>query len=104
MGVFSRRRIAPGKMQEYEDFIKTEILPIYKKAKEPYTVTRRGLGANNNDVTSISWVNKASDLDAGPPTTRALGAAGAAKLAARTAGLATLVDQVVRRRVAELSY
>lgn len=104
MGVFSRRRIAPGKMQEYEDFIKTEILPVYKKAKEPYTVTRRGLGANNNDVTSISWVNKATDLDAGPPTTRALGAAGAAKLAARTAGLATLVDQVVRRRVAELSY
>lgn len=49
MSVFSRRRIAPGKVQEYQDFIKTEILPIYQKAKVPYTVTRRGLGANGSD-------------------------------------------------------
>src|SRR5437879_6366900 len=32
MGIFTRRRVAAGKMQEYESFVKNEILPIYKKA------------------------------------------------------------------------
>ncbi len=104
MGVFTRRRVAAGKMQDYQSFIKNEILPIYKKAEARYTVSRRGLGANSNDVVSITWLSKAADLDAGPLITRALGQEGAAKLAAKGAGLATLIETVVRQRVPELSY
>ncbi|MEO8051594.1 MAG: hypothetical protein ABI833_14340 [Acidobacteriota bacterium] len=97
-------RVAPGRLQDYQDFVKSEILPIYKKANDGYTVTRRGLGANSSDVTAISWLNKMADIDAGSPITRALGPTGAAKLLAKTAGMATLVEQVVRRKVPELSY
>jgi hypothetical protein len=104
MGVFTRVRVASGRMQEYQNFVKAEILPLYKKMNARYSVSRRGLGANTNDLTSITWVYKAADLDAGSPVTRALGADGAAKLMAKTAGMTTLIEQVVRREVPELSY
>jgi len=104
LGVFTRVRVATGKLEDYETFVKSEILPIYKKADVGMTVTRRGLGANANDVVQVSWLTKMADIDAGSPITRALGPAGAAKLLAKTAGMATLVEQVVRRRVPDLSY
>lgn len=104
MGVFTRRRVASGKMQEYQNFIKSEVLPIYKKADARYTVSRRGLGANSNDMVSITWINKAADLDAGSLVVRTLGPEGTAKLVAKGAGLATLIDTVVRQRVSELSF
>jgi len=104
LGVFTRVRVATGRLEDYEAFLKGEILPIYKKADVGMTVSRRGLGANSNDVVQISWLNKMADIDIGSPITRALGPAGAAKLIAKTAGMGTLVEQVVRRRVADLSY
>ena len=104
LGVFTRVRVATGKSEDYEALVKNEVLPIYKKADVGLTVARRGLGANSNDVTQISWLDKMADIDAGSPITRALGPAGAAKLLAKTAGMATLVEQVVRRRVPDLSY
>jgi len=36
--------------------------------------------------------------------TRTLGADGAAKLMSKTAGMVTLIEQVVRRRVPDLSF
>jgi hypothetical protein len=104
MGVFTRRRVASGKMQEYENFIKSEVLPIYKKADARYTVSRRGLGANSNDMVSITWIDKAADLDAGSLVVRTLGPEGTAKLVAKGAGFATLMETVVRRRAPELSF
>lgn len=104
LGVFTRVRVATGRLEDYEAFLKGEILPIYKKADVGMTVTRRGLGANSNDVIQISWLSKMADIDVGSPITRALGPAGAAKLLAKTAGMGTLVEQVVRRRVPDLTY
>ena len=104
LGVFTRVRVATGRLEDYEAFLKGEILPIYKKADVGMTVSRRGLGANSNDVIQISWLSKMADIDVESPITRALGPAGAAKLLAKTAGMATLVEQVVRRRVLDLSY
>lgn len=104
LGVFTRVRVATGKLEDYEAFLKGEILPIYKKADVGMTVSRRGLGADSNDVVQISWLSKMADIDVGSPITRALGPAGTAKLLAKTAGMGTLVEQVVRRRVPDLSY
>jgi hypothetical protein len=104
IGVFTRVRVAPGKLPDYEAFVKSEILPIYKKANVPITHTRRGLGANNNDVTSIAWLTKMADIDAGSPLLRALGPAGLSKLLAKSGTMSTLVEQIVRRRVPDLSF
>lgn len=100
----TRRRVAPGKVQDYENFIKSEMLPLYKKAKVPFTLSRRGFGANNSDFVSTTYYNKLADLDAGNPLTRLVGQEAFAKVAAKGAGLSTVVENVVRRRVDDLSY
>jgi hypothetical protein len=105
IAVYTRVRVADGKMQEYLNFVKTELLPLYKKANVRFTVVQRGLGANANDLTQVRSVgDKYADFDAGSVLTRALGAEGATKLLAKSAGMATLVEQVVRRRVPDLSF
>lgn len=102
--VSTRVRVAPGKTEDYQALIKNEILPAYKKGKVFFTASRRSLGANSNDIVLTTYYDKFADLDAGPALTRLLGTEGSAKVLAKTVGLGTLVEQVVRRRVADLSY
>jgi hypothetical protein len=77
---------------------------VYKKTKVRYSVSRRGFGANTNDRTLITYHPNFADLDAGSPLTRTLGTEGVAKVLAKGVGLSTTIEQVVRRRVADLSY
>jgi hypothetical protein len=75
--VSTRVRIAPGRMPDFENIIKTDVLPAYKKLKVTYTVNCRGLGTNSNDVTLSTGYTKYADLDAPNPIVRALGPDGA---------------------------
>ena len=102
--VVTRYRIAAGKMADYQSLIKSEVLPVHKKAKVSVTVAQRGFGANHNDVGVAVYYAKMADLDLGAPTTRQLGADGAAKLDAKFVGIRTPIERIVRRRVADLSY
>lgn len=107
--VITRRRVAAGKRQEYEAYIKNDILPLYKKAKAEgkvlgYTVSARGLGSFGNEIGSSVSLAKAADLDKGPALTQMLGREGAAKVAAKGAGLTTVIETVVRQRIADLSF
>ena len=102
--VSTRVRIAPGRMQDFQNVIKSDVLPVYKKLKVTYTVNRRGLGTNSNDVTLSTGYSKYADLDGGSPLVRALGQDGAAKVLGKLTGIATLIEQVVRSRVADLSF
>jgi len=99
-----RLRLAPGKMDEFQNLFKAEMLPAYKKVKADVTVTVRSLGANPNDVTITSPIAKYADLDKGPPVVQALGPDGAAKLAQKFTGTGTIVEIVVRTRLADLSF
>jgi hypothetical protein len=105
-----RRRVAPGKQQEYETFLKNEIAPIYRKAKAEgkiagYSFARRSLGATAaGEVTQFLYHNNFAEIDRGSVLVQMLGPEAAAKLTAKAAGLFTDVDQVVHRRVAELSF
>ena len=63
VSVSSRVRVAPGKAQDYQNFIKNEILPLYKKAKAEgkvlgYSVSRRGFGASANEFTVTTYYSK----------------------------------------------
>ncbi len=109
VSVTTRVRVAPGKVEDFENYIKTDLLPVYKKAKAEgkiagYVVSRRSLGTNALERTQTVYFNKFADLDGGPTLTRMLGQEGAGKLLAKSAGMATLIEQVVRRRVADLSF
>jgi hypothetical protein len=102
--VSARYRIAPGKIQDFESLVKSEVLPVYKKSKVRFTVNRRGPGTNTSDVTMTTYYAKFADLDGGPFLVKQLGQAGADKLNAKFVGIRTMIEVVTRRRVADLSF
>jgi hypothetical protein len=104
MLVSAHYRIAPGKMQDFENLMKAEILPIYKKAKVGLIVNQRGAGANTNDVTVSTVYTKFADMEGGPFLTQQLGAEAAARLNAKFIGIRNTVEVVVRRKVPDLSF
>jgi hypothetical protein len=104
MIVIARYRVAPGRMQEFESLIKTEVLPGFRKAKMALTVNHRGMGANPNDITFTPFMTKYAEMDLGSPPVRALGQETVTKLGPRVAALATNIDTVIRRRVPDLSF
>ncbi len=99
-----RYRIAPGKMNDFIALVKSDVLPVYKKAKVTLIVSRRGPGANTNDVTMSTGYQKYAQMDGGPFMTQQLGEDGAAKLAAKFAPFRTTVEVLVRHRVDDLSF
>ena len=102
--VTTRYRIAVGKMDEFQGLVKSELLPVYKKNKVGFLVTRRTLGANTNDVTLSIAYKKYADLDGGPMLTKLVGQESAAKINAKFSGIRTPVETLVRSRVADLSF
>jgi hypothetical protein len=99
-----RYRIAPGKMTDFENLVKSDILPVYKKAKVPLLVSRRGPGANTTDVTMTTGITKYADLDGGPFLTKQLGQEAVNRINAKFTGIRTLIEVVVRNRVDDLSF
>jgi len=104
MIVSARYRIAPGKATEFQNLVKSEILPVYKKAKVGLTVSQRGPGANPNDVTMSTAYSKFADLDGGPFIAKQLGQEAANRVNAKFVGIRTLIEVVVRTRVQDLSF
>jgi hypothetical protein len=104
MIVTARYRIAPGKMQDFQSLVKSDVLPVYKKAKTPLIVNLRGAGANPNEVTLSTGYSKFADMDGGPFMVKQLGQEGANRVNAKFTGIRTLVEVVVRTRVADLSF
>jgi hypothetical protein len=104
------RRFLPGKRGEYETLIRAEVLPAMRKAREMgklagYTYMTRGVGAAANEFTETEHFTKFADLDGGNPLALALGGTQAANaLNAKRTALATTMQVVVRRRVADLSF
>jgi hypothetical protein len=104
-----RYRVEPGKNQDYESYLKTDLIPVYAKAKAAgkiagYSVSRRGPGATTRDRTLVIYSDKIASMEAGTVTVQMLGQEGSAKLIAKGRGLASLVEVLVRRRVADLSF
>jgi hypothetical protein len=99
-----RYRITPGKMQDFENLVKSDVLPVYKKAKVGLLVTQRGPGANTADVVMGTQYSKYADLDGGPFLLKQLGQEAVNKLNAKFVGIRTQVEVVVRTRVADLSF
>ncbi len=99
-----RYRIAPGRLPDFENLVKSDVLPVYKKAKVGLIVNQRGPGTNTTDVTMSTEYFKMADLDGGPFLVKQLGADAANKLNAKFAGIRTLIEVIVRNRVADLSF
>lgn len=102
--IATRFRVANGKMPEFENLIKTEVLPGFKAKKIPLAASHRSMGANPNDIVFITPVASYSEMDLGSAPVRALGQEAVEKLGSRVAPLATNVETIVRIRVPDLSF
>jgi len=100
----TRIRVAPGKMTDYLNVIKTEITPAFKKAKLTLVVNRRGFGTNGNDLNVTTPLDKYADLDGQSPFVKALGQDGLTKLGPKLASMSAVFETIVRTRVADLSF
>ena len=103
------RRVPPGRAQDYVSFYRADVFPALKKAKADgkiagATIAIRGVGAQANELTTTEYYNKFADMDAGSPVAAVVGVEANAKINAKGAPLATTVQTVIRRRVAELSF
>jgi hypothetical protein len=103
------RRTAPGKQQEFLDFIKADLLPAYKKAKADgkiagFSVWTRGVGAPAGEVAINIALNKFVDMEAGDPLVQVLGQAAVTKLNAKRDALSAPVQTNIRRRLPDLSF
>jgi hypothetical protein len=98
-------RVAPGKRPDYEKLVKTDILPAMKKLElDGYSVYETMLGGNSSDWVSVTPLKKFADLDAGLPLVRALGQAGADKVAAKSASIIVSLERIISRARMDLSY
>ena len=95
---------AAGKMQEYQELYKTEVVPALKKAAAYVNVASRRLGTDGLDLTFETPMNKFAELDAPPALVGSLGPEGAARLTAKLNGLATVVENTIWVRENNLSY
>lgn len=108
--VVTRVRVAPGRTQDYENFVKTDLVPVYRRAKAEgkiagYNINRRSYGANAQDRTVVIHYNKFADLDGGPILARMLGGQEQVdRLLAKANPMRAPVEQVILRRVADLSF
>jgi hypothetical protein len=84
--------------------MKSDLLPVYKKAGVRMTVNQRGPGTNPNDVTVGSYYKSFADWGGQPLLLKQLGQDAANKINAKFIGVRTLIEVVTRRRVDELSF
>ena len=105
LAVLSAISVTPGRMLDYENHVKTEVLPIQKKAEAlGYWVSQTVFGGDGNEIVTLNLVDTFADLEKGPAAVRVLGAEGAAKLLAKTAGIVARVERSVIRYDPDLSF
>jgi hypothetical protein len=104
VAVISDYSIAAGKTQEFENYIKTELMPAHKQVKSPgFSVFQTLFGGAPTFVVATMAPNMAA-LDQGPAIARAFGQAGAARAQQKLTGVVTHVERTVVRVVPDLSF
>jgi hypothetical protein len=103
-------RMNPGSGPIYRAFVRDELIPLNRQALDGgmiagFSVSIYGQGAPEPGVWSqTTYLPNMAALDAGGVAARILGDAGAQAQGARANQLRTVIRNVVRRRVPELSY
>ena len=98
-------RLLPGKAPEFATWMKDEYIPAVKKAEvKNFWTSQTVFGGDPLQRVTVRPIKSMSEIDAGPPLRKALGAEEAAKIAARRASLIDSVQMVVTKYRADLSY
>lgn len=102
LAVVTTTTIAPGRDDDYENFVKTAVLPAIKKAEpKAYLVSRVAYGGNLNQYVSVVLLDSFADLQRWREAFAK--EAVAAKLASKSAGIVTARENAIYRYVPDLS-
>lgn len=104
LALLSDVQIAMGKVPAYEALIKSDVLPVMRKAHLGYVVTQTVLGGDVSSFTTLIFYDSFADIGLGHPFQRILGAEGERQLSTKAAGIVTHLERSVIRYVPELSF
>jgi hypothetical protein len=103
--ILSDVTIVSGHAQQYEAYIKDDLLPLLKKDKTVgYVVSRTVFGGNANEYHEVTYLASFADIDRGPAQTRLLNATERAAMAAKITPHVEHVERTILRYVPDLSY
>ena len=105
----SSYRAMPGRSQDYMSFIRAEMFPVMQTAKENGTfaglsVTVSVQGGEAGIITLNMHYPDFAPLDGPPPVAKTLGPEGTREFITKGAGLITPLEQLILKRVAEISF
>jgi hypothetical protein len=104
MAVVQFVNVAPGRNNEYENFLKNDFVPVMKQAGVTYLVSQTIFGGNGNEYITLTMRDSFADLDKGPVPVQALGQEGAQKLMQKMpAGAVVSLERSITKFVPELS-
>jgi hypothetical protein len=97
--------VVPGRATAFENLVKTDILPVMKKADVTgYFVSQSVFGGDGYGYTSVTFVDSFAEIGKGSPFLRVLGRAGAASLVAKFAGVVAHQERMIAPFNPELSF
>ena len=102
--MLTRTQIVPGKMSEYEAWLKSDYKPALEKAGTPfYRSSRPIFGAPGNTVEAVRGMKNLAEIDGGPVLNKALGQEAARAMNAKVSGLIRTSSTTIVRIRADLS-
>ncbi len=105
LAVVTSISVMPGRAAAFENLVKTEVLPVMKKADViGYFVSQSMFGGDAWGYTSVVFWDTFAEIGKGSPFERVLGPAGSAALFAKLAGVVAHQERVIARFNADLSF
>jgi hypothetical protein len=106
MAVISLISVAPARNSEFENFLKTEFLPIIKKSGiRGYWTHQLAFGGDVNQYLIVALHENFAEVDKGHPVARVVGQDGMMKLMQKLpAGVVLRQERLIYRFSPELSY
>jgi hypothetical protein len=97
--------IVSGHAEQFESYIKNDLLPLYKKDNVAgFLVSRTVFGGNANEYHSLLLLSSFAEIDRGPAQLRLLKPPEAAAMAAKVQPHVEHVERTILRYVPDLSY
>jgi len=104
LALLSDIQIAPGKIGEFEAFVKSDVVPVMRKARVGYSVAQTTIGGDTSAFSSLIFYDSFAEIGKGHPFLRVLGAEGERQILAKAAAFVTHLERHVIRYVPELSF
>ncbi|HWF86253.1 MAG TPA: hypothetical protein VG222_15445 [Vicinamibacterales bacterium] len=104
LALLSDVQIALGKVPAYEALVKSDVLPVMRKANLPYVVSQTILGGDVSSFMTLIFHDRFAEIGKGHPFQRILGAEGERQLTAKAVGIVTHVERNIIRYVPDLSF